>query len=305
MSATPAAAFQLLAPPYRELLALDEDEEFPDDPRVFGGAALVWSLERGHSERHLQRISGRPGGLPLMVLLPPAGTVAGVRTKVLAVLEEARPQAILPHHPRPDVRELRLLLRSRPDDLAGEVMEYLWWRGLRLEQETRRIIRRTVDLSRELSTLTALSRGVYMSRRAIGRRFRKEGIPVPSHWLQFCRLLRATIKLQNRGDSLARVAAALGYPDGFTLSSQMMRLVGVRPSAVRSRLGWEWFLEAWLYREWTQGGLEVELNGFAGSGDVPPTHDADGAQSKVPAEGDGNGTDPKAKELAERRDSVS
>ncbi|TVP56349.1 MAG: AraC family transcriptional regulator [Gemmatimonadales bacterium] len=269
MTSSTASPFSLFAPPYQELMAIDTDEDFPDDPKTRGGAALVWILEKGHDERHLERIAGRPGGIPLLVMLPKSGTVSRVRSRVLKVLEDARPQAVLPFHPRPEVGELRLLLRAEPEDLAGEVLDYLWWRGLRLRQENRQILRRTVELSAELRTLSALSRGLYISRRALGRRFRRSGIPVPSHWLQFCRLLRACIRLQNRHDSLCRVASSLGYPDGFTLSNQMQRLIGIRPSAVRKRLGWEWVLEAWLYQEWLEGGLDIWLRGFPERHDPP------------------------------------
>ena len=309
MSRNPESVFSLLAPPYRELLAIDAQEAFPEDPRSRGGAALVWSLGRGHHERHLEQIAGRPGGLPLMVMLPRSGTVSRVRSRVLEVLEEARPQAVLPFHPTPDVRELRLLLRAEPDDLAGEMLDYLWWRGLRLDQENRRILRRTVELSAELQTLGALARGVYMSRRALGRRFRRSGIPVPSHWLQFCRLLRVALRLQNSDDSLFAIAASLGYPDGFTLSNQMERMVGVRPSVVRERLGWEWFIEAWLYREWLEGGLRVRLNGYPDRPPTPdpedPTHAAQSVGSPDQAEDGADADEPNAKDRAKRSGSAA
>jgi hypothetical protein len=65
--------------------------------------------------------------------------------------------------------------------------------------------------------------------------------------------------LQSTDQSLFQVARRLGYPDGFTLSNQMERLVGVRPSVVRERLGWEWVAECWLQKEWETGGLRVRI----------------------------------------------
>jgi hypothetical protein len=62
--------------------------------------------------------------------------------------------------------------------------------------------------------------------------------------------------------SLHQVARSLGYPDGFTLSNQMSRLVGLRPSIARERLGWEWVVEAWLAREAARGGLTAEIPGL-------------------------------------------
>ena len=90
---------------------------------------------------------------------------------------------------------------------------------------------------------------------------------MPSHWLQFCRILRTAIKLQNCDAPLHEVARSLGYPDGFTLSNQMDRLVGIRPSLARERLGWEWVVEAWLQLEGRSSGLEVPLPGLVESGD--------------------------------------
>jgi AraC-like DNA-binding protein len=262
MPTEPLPAFSLFAPPYRGYIPLGVAEEIPQSLEVIRGAALVWALDQGHSAEHLALAAGRPGGLPLAVILPPARTVRKVRAGIFEVVEEARPSIVFPFHPRPGHEEMEALLRGEPECLAGELVDFLEWRGVWLDQETRRIIIRTVELSGELSTLTGLSRGVYLSRRALGRRFKKRGLPVPSHWLQFCRLLRAAIRLQNSEDSLFQVAVELGYPDGFTLSNQMERLIGVRPSLARSRLGWEWFAESWLRKESREGGLRVALKGL-------------------------------------------
>lgn len=251
--------FSLLAPPYREFLPLDPTESFPADPAVVRGVALVWELTEGLDDELLRRVAARPGGLALMVVLPPAERIRRLRRRVWEVTEDARPQTVLPHHPRLIAEEMAGLLRQGPSNLSYEVVDYVQWRGLELDQETRRLIRRTVELSAELRTLKALARGLYLSRRALGRRFKRRKLPVPSHWLQFCRLLRAVIRLQNSRSSLFGVACSLGYADGFTLSNQMERLVGVRPSLARERLGWEWFLEAWLQCEHKAGGLALSL----------------------------------------------
>jgi hypothetical protein len=46
----------------------------------------------------------------------------------------------------------------------------------------------------------------------------------------------------------------------------MERIIGVRPSFARERLGWEWVLEAWLLREWESGGLIQSLRGLSHEG---------------------------------------
>jgi AraC-like DNA-binding protein len=278
-----ATTFSLLAPPYRELLALDDQESFPRHPRAFRGAGLVWQVTPEVREADLEVAANRPGGLPLLVLLPPSVSMSAMRERVLAVLEEARPMAVLPHHPVPDAGELSFLLAQGPASLPGEVMDYLWWRGMRPDQETRRLIQRMAELSSELQTLGAVSRAVYLSRRALGRRFHDRGLSAPSRWLQGFRVLRAAIELQSTEEPLERVAAGLGYPDSFTLSNQMERLVGARPSLVRERLGWEWVFESWLRSEWAQGHLKVRLSGMS-EADIlpdrgPDSHAADGGDT--------------------------
>ena len=165
-------------------------------------------------------------------------------------------------------------MRREPAGLAGEFIDLLRWRGVQLDLETRRIVRRIVDLSASLQTLSSLARSVYLSRRALGRRFHQRGLPVPSHWLQFCRILRVAIRVQNSDESIHQIARSLGYPDGFTLSNQTERLLGVRPSVIRTRLGWEWVVEAWLQRESETRGLRLPLRGLhlAGSSLREGTH---------------------------------
>ena len=142
--------------------------------------------------------------------------------------------------------------------MASEITEYLTWRGIRVGSDARHLVRRTIELSVELRSITALSRSLYLSRRALGRRFESEGLPVPSHWLHFARLLRVALRLQNSEDTVVTAGFRLGYPDGFSLSNQMYRLTGYRPTEARQYLGWEWLVEAWLRREAETGGLLPE-----------------------------------------------
>lgn len=248
-------AFSLFLPPYQELLAVQDLHSFGSRRSSFRGGALVWSMASGWSVSHLKEARSRPPGLALLLILPPARLVP-THLDLLAVIEEARPHTVLPFHSRLDLEELRELLRRGPADLPVELTDYLAWRGLDLDRETRQLVREVAIRSAELKTVNAVARSLYTSRRALGRRFLTRGLPVPSHWLQFCRVLRATIKLQACDESLFEVACDLGYPDGFALSNQMHRLIGLRPSTVRKHLGWEWVVEAWLRREEKTGGLE-------------------------------------------------
>jgi len=246
-------------PPYRTLTR--EEAVVPDWGRGSSaglGHLLLWVVGAPLSGRAFEAAQGRPPGLPLVVVLP-AADAAGEASELLRIIELCRPHSVLPHHLQPSPLDLRALLRRPPDDLVSEVMDYLGWRGITTDQDTRHLVRRTLELSSELRTVSALSRSLYLSRRALGRRFLDRGLPVPSHWLHFGRVLRACLDLQNLESNLFDVACDHGYPDGFALSNQMNRLVGLRPSMVRENLGWEWILEAWLSREASRGGFAGEF----------------------------------------------
>lgn len=243
-----------LAPPYRRVLELEAPSALPlsHPPR---GEALVWNLSGGRWGEGLRVARDRPAGLALIIVLPRSHELDRA-PDLLEVVEQCRPQSLLPYHPDPAVDDLVGVLRRPPESLPIEVTDYLTWRGIHVDGDTRHLMRRTIDLSADLRTVSGLSRSLYMSRRALGRRFLSRGLPVPSHWLHFSRVLRASIKLQNSDDSLFSIACELGYSDGFALSNQMKRLTGVRPSQAREWLGWEWIVEAWLRTEARDGAVK-------------------------------------------------
>ena len=272
MAIPPPPPFALFGPPYRRLEPLDPQPEascFGWEGGPGQGRALVWCLSGRPTGQDFELVRGRTPGLALLAVLPPARVVSK-HPDLLRIVGLCRPHGLLPHHAPLALRDLRQLLRQPPVDLAADLVEYLEWRGLSLQQETRELVRKIVDRSVETRTVAGLARGLYRSRRALGRHFTTRGLPVPSHWLHFSRVLRAGIQLQNQDQSLFTIATRLGYPDGFALSNQMKRLTGVRPSRVRDRLGWEWFVEAWISTEVENDGFSAErrreLVGLADSG---------------------------------------
>ena len=248
---TAGDAALLLGPPYDQLTPVDLAD--PIEPLV-GGWVVAWNLGKRDWASATDFVVNRAAGVSLAVILPENHDHLPV-IRLLRTIEQSRPQAVLPFHETPRPREIASVIRRPPVNLASSVAEYLDWRGFSLDPVTRSIIRRTVELSARVRTISALARNLYLSRRALGRRFLKSGIPVPSHWLQISRILRATIKLQNSDGTLFSVACSLGYPDGFSLSNQMQRLCGLRPLEVRDLAGWEWVLETWIQREAERGGV--------------------------------------------------
>lgn len=274
-----ASSLKVLQHPYGALEELTGGRVSMRDIARRPGTALVWSMgDRGY-QAHAELLRTRPGGLSLIVLLPHPEHIE-VHQDLVPLLTQCRPAGYLPHHYSPEPSDLTQVLRRPPSDLAADITDYVRWRGLTLDRDTLRLIRQIVDLSESVRTVEGLARGMYMSRRALGRKLTVRGLPVPSHWLQVSRLLRLTTRLQNSTASLFSIACASGYPDGFSVSNQMYRLVGTRPSVVREHLGWEWVFEAWLRAEAASGGLAPasahEISSGARSG--PPVKiDAQGA----------------------------
>jgi AraC-like DNA-binding protein len=245
-------------PPYRTLEVLAHPRQFPQSPLPSRGFALIWNLVAGEWTADALTVRRRPPGVALIVVLPPASDLER-RRRELHMVEQCRPHSVLPFMEELEPEELVAILRRFPSELPVEVTEYLTWRGIDLDLDTRRLLRRTLELSAEIRTVAGLARAFYMSRRALGRRLLTRGLPVPSHWLHFGRVLRACIRLQDPAANLFSIGCDLGYPDGFALSNQMRRLTGLRPSLMKSCYGWEWILETWLAVESESGHLSPEL----------------------------------------------
>lgn len=251
---TEPCELQLLSHPYERMVGVTSGREQLKAAARLPGSALVWQMRETGIETQRALVESRPGGLALIVVLPSAECIEA-HPKIVQAIHRCRPHGLLPMHGSPDPSDLAAVLSRPPRDAAAEMTDYLAWRGLVVDRETTHLLRRIFELSGELKTVTALSRGLYMSRRALGRRLMTRGLPVPSHWLQISRILRLASKLQNTRTSIFSLAYDAGYPDGFALSNQMQRLVGYRPSQAREYLGWEWIFEAWLRREAETGGL--------------------------------------------------
>lgn len=245
-------------PPYRRLEALSHPYQIPRSPLPTRGGVLLWNLKPQEVGWGSRAVRARPPGVALVILLPPESEL-GDSGSFLRLMELCRPHSVLPHVEEIDPDELVSVLRRFPSQFDVEVTDYLVWRGIDVDLDTRRLLRKTFELSGELRTVGGLARGLYMSRRALGRRFVTRGLPVPSHWLHFGRILRGSIRLQGLRANLFSIGCELGYPDGFAFSNQMKRLTGLRPSMMSECFGWEWIVESWLYTEAQAGNLSPNL----------------------------------------------
>lgn len=232
----------LLRAPYDRFCTIEPGSQ------IQRGECVVWFLRAGSSILDLEAVQSIREGRALVVILPPAEEILQVRS-VLPLIADMGPHGVLPAGRLATPEHIQALLQIPPRDLAGRIVDYLTFRRVLRPGEMRREIRKVLELAREVTSIAALSRRLYMSRRTLGRHLEAHGLPVPSHWLQFGRLMYVANHLQCGSTAAFRIAMANGYPDGFTMSNQMRRMLGIRPSELREYLGLEWMIDAWLEYE--------------------------------------------------------
>jgi AraC-like DNA-binding protein len=240
------ATLHLVTPPYQVLEPIAVGWKPHERPR---GVAIIWDLcEEALMRGELEWILTRPRGVGLIIVLPPAEEIGGI-ARCIPRLSNTFPRAVLPAGPLAKLPALYRALSLMPRNLPVAVTEYLARHSLVHDRDVLTEIRRIFELAPRTPTIALLCRQLYTSRRTLGRHFEACQLPVPSHWLQFARLLHVILRAQSETTAIFRLATRAGYPDGFTLSNQMRRLVGWRPSELRSVYGFEWILEEWLARE--------------------------------------------------------
>jgi AraC-like DNA-binding protein len=109
--------------------------------------------------------------------------------------------------------------------------------------------------------VTHIARRMGLSRRTLGRRFRAEGVPPPVAWIGLARAAHAHRRIL-RGGLLQEASDAAGYPDQFTMSNAIHRIIGLRPSRLRE-VSPEGMLDVWIARQRERGAL---------TGPSPPRH---------------------------------
>ena len=242
------------APPYFELIPAATLIQRERPPR---GVFLLWDLRHATDfAATADRVARRPHGMALVIVLPPPHRMEGIRD-VFDGLVDFHPCAILPASLNSSER-LRQLLRNLPRRPHREFMDYVKRRGLICDDRAHQEIDRLFSEARVVHSVAGLARRMASSRRTLGRHFADAGLPAPSRWLQFARLLYVSLYLQRNRCSIGRAAAEMGYPDPFTMSNQMKRLTGLRPSEVKSRFGWSWIIECWILEEAKRGGFDLQ-----------------------------------------------
>jgi len=236
-------------PPYDDLEPVGASGDSQGGIPSTYGSAILWRIGWPVHINMCFALSQRAPGVMLVIELPSHDHLTNVRRDVIDAIEMTRPCAVIPAHAEISPGVMRSALVSCDGSLAVEFMDYLEWREIVINHKMRRILKYFVDHSIAVHSIESMSRRLHSSRRAIGRTFQKAHFPPPSRCLQFSRILRTMMRIQSSSESISAAARLSGYPDGFTFSNQMERIVGVRPSEARHLWGWEWLVESWLARE--------------------------------------------------------
>ena len=219
------------------------------------GGSVVWFMAPTSTVYgEMEWVTRRPRSLPFFVVLPEPDDIVAL-SGMLRHLPDLGPRGVLPRAGRTTIPALRTLLAAPPTALPVAVGDYLEDTRILPDPASRERVERIFAEAAHVGSIEALATRLCQSRRTLGRFFHQRGLPVPSHWLQFARILHVAIQLQNTRTNINRVSARYNFPDGFTMSNAMKRLTGYRPSFVREHLGWEWIVEAWLRNE-RRGGTE-------------------------------------------------
>ncbi|MGH7470102.1 MAG: helix-turn-helix domain-containing protein [Longimicrobiales bacterium] len=236
----------VLEPPYDSFRPID----FSWSPAPHArGTAVVWRVSSAAiSSGEFEWLMNRPRGVCFALILPAPSEIAGIGS-LLPRLAQLDPNVVLPSGRLVSPNSVRRALSGGPKDLPNAVVNYLWRHKVLSVWSIRSEVLQIFRLAPAIPTISRLCREMYLSRRTLGRHFEAYDLPVPSHWLQFARVLHVLLRAQSDTLALCKLALSLGYPDGFTFSNQVKRLTGLRPSEARLTIGYEWLLEAWLSRE--------------------------------------------------------
>jgi AraC-like DNA-binding protein len=236
----------LFGPPYQGCEPASADLALPDPVR---GRAVVWYFQDvAETQVEFDWIFDRPPCYSLIVVVPPAEEITR-EIPALQYLAALAPTALLPRTRVAAPEYFAYSLVPATARLPALVTNHLRRRRVITSPEIGAIVRRILELSVEVSSVSELSRRLRLSRRTLGRRFEVAQIPPASHWLRFGRLIRVAIQLQRGEGTVFELATKAKYPDGFTLSNQMNRFLACRPTDMRHLKGWEWIVESWLRRE--------------------------------------------------------
>lgn len=146
----------------------------------------------------------------------------------------------------PDLSLIESVLRQEPADLALDVTAFLERRGHdpRREGHISDFVEEALQRGRPPEVGTPRSGERLSGLSELRHSLHRAGLPPPRRFGLGLRLLAAGIRLYSPArPTIEKVACSLGFSSPFSLSNEMVRYVGKRPSQVRELYPWEWMLD--------------------------------------------------------------
>jgi AraC-like DNA-binding protein len=128
--------------------------------------------------------------------------------------------------------------------------------GQRLPAPLRSFARRTVEFPFHYTTLHALADTCGMSRGALKARFRRRGLPSPSTYLRWFRVMAVADRLADPSVSVAVVARHTGFTSDGNLCRSLWNLTSMTPTELRTLKGWNRLLISFAWGHLSASALE-------------------------------------------------
>jgi AraC-like DNA-binding protein len=120
--------------------------------------------------------------------------------------------------------------------------------GSRLPAPLRSVARRVMEFPVHYADLHGLAEASRMSRGALKARFRRRGLPSPSVYVRWFRVMAASQLLADREVTTIEAAHRLGFTTGGNLCRAITSATGLTSSEIRSVQGWNRLLVSFAWR---------------------------------------------------------
>lgn len=126
--------------------------------------------------------------------------------------------------------------------------------GAQLPSSLRGFARRVMEFPSHYDDLRPVARACGVTRGALKARFRRRGLPSPSVYVRWFRMMSVSYALSDRTATVAQVANRLGFTSDGNLCRAMLALTRQTPTEVRTLHGWNRLLISFA---WTHLGAET------------------------------------------------
>ena len=136
--------------------------------------------------------------------------------------------------------------------------------GKRLPLPARAFARRVLEFPVHYTSLHAVADGCGLSRGALKAKFRRRGLPSPSTYLRWFRLMAVSQLLSDRSITVSHAARRIGFTSNGNLCRMMDTVCGMTPTDARTKQGWNRLLIAFARAHLAPDVLEA----WTGLGDL-------------------------------------